>query len=96
MTDAYLCDHCNDFEEGEATLTITMKIGGEGGGLLSAFFGSGGPSASFDFCSLSCADAFDFSTVKDELVAEIDDKQELLDAECEELDSPEPPMEGRR
>ncbi len=82
MTDAYRCDECDTFGDGDAPLSLSMRIEGDDAGLLGGLFGvNGGPSETYDFCSIACAESFDFNAVREGLIAEVDDKQQVLDAD---------------
>ena len=59
-----------------------MKIEGDDAGLLGNLFGiHGGPSSTFDFCGLDCAERFDFDAVRSDLVNDIEDKHKVLEAD---------------
>ena len=83
MSDAYCCDECNEYNDGEPAISMAVSVEGSNQGMLSQLFSSG-PKLRFDFCCLQCAELWEANQARDELLHEIDKKHELLDNGVEE------------
>lgn len=81
MADAYQCDWCEEFEEGDPHVSLDLGITVEREtGLLSSIVENGAnPSATLDFCSLQCLQAYPLNAERDELLTETNAKDQLLD-----------------
>ena len=83
MSDAFRCDNCGEFAEGSPTLQVELSadVNARETGLLGDVFGSSDGSHTLDLCSIACFQNVDFNALSDELLAEVDNKAEILDSE---------------
>lgn len=82
MSNAYKCDECGEYADGGPVISqeLTVNTGEVPSGFLSQLFSNGDGSKYADFCSLECFSSYDVSADRDALVADVDNKQEVLDA----------------
>lgn len=82
MTNAYKCDGCGSYGDGEPVISqeLSVSSGDMPKGILSQIFSNGDASKTADFCSLECFTEYDVTADRDALVADVDNKQEVLDA----------------
>lgn len=80
MARAYKCDQCGEFEEGEPAIKLNVSLQvGEPGVFEAVFGGASGPGESLELCGLDCLQAIDLDDRKDELLADVDQKDRLFD-----------------
>lgn len=78
MSQAYKCDHCGEFKEGEAHISVKMTFTSDDAGFLGKLFGVGNGRNTVEFCSLTCLESFSFDDRRDRMIDEYDRKDELL------------------
>ncbi len=76
---AYRCDECGEFEEGDAHIAVKMTFTGDDVGFLGKLFGMDNGRSTVEFCSLACLESYSFDERRDEMIADYDRKDELLD-----------------
>lgn len=80
MARAYRCDQCNDFHDGKPALRLQVSLQVDEPGLFESIFGaSRDPGETLDLCSLDCLQDVDLDSQKDDLLADVDAKDRLLD-----------------
>lgn len=82
MTDAYRCDYCNSFSEGTPTIRVDLSIDVNAGknSFIGGLFNQSDGSRTIDLCSIECYHSADLNALRDEVLADLDSKNELLDA----------------
>lgn len=81
MTHAFRCDWCEEFHEGDPTVSLELQITVQPNSLLESVFdvrSDVNPSETLDFCSIDCLQEFPLGAKRDELLAEVGEKDELL------------------
>lgn len=87
MSDAYCCDGCGEYADGEPVIVqeLSVTTGDLPSGFFSQLFSNGDATKRADFCSLECFTEYDVAADRDELVSDVDNKQEVLDAPSQEV-----------
>lgn len=80
MANAYRCDECGEFHEGVPVLrtTISVDVNACEKGFLGDLFGGSDGEIAVDLCSIACYQKVDLNQIRENLLADIDSKGELL------------------
>lgn len=83
MSRAFRCDECGDFHEGQPAISVSLSldVNGAPNGMLGQLFSSSDGGETLDLCGVECYQAADLNGVRDEMLAELENKNELLNAE---------------
>jgi hypothetical protein len=76
MTDAFQCDVCGKFKQGEATLRMDLElnVGGGSVGLFGGMFNSNDAAETIDLCSVLCCKQVDLEELRASLLDELEDE----------------------
>jgi hypothetical protein len=88
MSNAYRCDECGDFHEGDPALTTSLSVDANGNatGLLENIFSTSDGQVVIDLCSVECYQQIDFNEIRDDLLADVENKEQILNAEPRAVD----------
>lgn len=83
MSDAFRCDECGDFHEGPPVISVSVSldVNGTPDGMLGSLFGASDGKETIDLCGLACYRECDLNAVRDDMLAGLENKHELLNAE---------------
>jgi hypothetical protein len=81
MSDAYLCDLCGEYDDGDPLVSLDLGITVEQQtGLLSGLVETdANPSVTLDFCSVHCIQEYPVGAKRDDLLRDTNAKDRLLE-----------------